>query len=106
MTKELEELFTQTGSQEPLGLEAKVLVKFFNPVGAATWFATEFDPATRCFFGWATLGNPQMAELGHFSLDELEAVRLPFGLSIERDLYWKPCTLREVIREHGGESGA
>ena len=38
-------------------------------------------------------------ELGYFSLAELEAVRGPLGLPIERDLYWKPKTLEEIAPE-------
>jgi hypothetical protein len=36
------------------------------------------------------------AELGYFSLSELESVRGPWGLPIERDLWFKPCPLSEV----------
>src|SRR3546814_13307204 len=59
------------------------LVKFFNPLGAATWLATELYSDGDTLFGLAELGfgNP---ELGVFSLSEIESVRLPFGLGIER----------------------
>lgn len=39
-------------------------------------------------------------ELGYFSLTELEAVRGPLGLPIERDLYFKPATLNELQDRH------
>lgn len=60
------------------------VVRFFNPVGSATWLATEIDD-DNILFGLADLrfGGP---ELGSFSLDELETLRLPLGLRIERDL--------------------
>lgn len=35
-------------------------------------------------------------ELGYFSLEELESISGPGGLKIERDMYFKPCTLREA----------
>jgi hypothetical protein len=38
-------------------------------------------------------------ELGYFVLSELEEVRGPMGLPIERDLYWKPKTLEEIAPE-------
>lgn len=60
------------------------LVKFFNPVGAATWLATEIDEDGDTLFGLADLGFG-CPELGCFSLSEIEAVRLPFGLAVERD---------------------
>jgi hypothetical protein len=61
------------------------VVKFFNPVGAATWLATELDRDGDTLFGLADLGFG-CPELGSFSLAELAALRLPFGLGIERDL--------------------
>lgn len=60
-------------------------VKFFNPLGAATWLATEIDADGDTLFGLADLGFG-FPELGSFSLSEIAAVRLPFGLAIERDL--------------------
>ncbi|QUM70729.1 DUF2958 domain-containing protein [Sphingopyxis granuli] len=60
------------------------VVKFFNPVGAATWLATEIDEDGDTLFGLADLGFG-CPELGCFSLREIEDVRLPFGLAIERD---------------------
>lgn len=42
------------------------------------------------------LGNPLYAELGYFSLDELENVKVK-GLGIERDLHFGEHYLSEVI---------
>lgn len=61
------------------------VVKFFNPLGPGRWLVTEMDADGDTLFGLADLGEP---ELGVFSLAEIEAVRLPFGLAIERDLYF------------------
>lgn len=61
------------------------LVKLFNPVGVATWLATELYSDNDTLFGLADLGFG-CPELGTFSLAEISAVRLPFGLSIECDL--------------------
>jgi hypothetical protein len=61
------------------------VVKFFSPVGSATWLATELDANGDTLFGLADLGFG-CPELGSFSLSEIEGVRLPFGLTIERDL--------------------
>lgn len=72
------------GLREP---DPRPVVRFFNPVGAATWLATELDP-DGILFGLADLGFG-CPELGSFSLAELEAVRLPFGLGIERDLLFE-----------------
>ena len=64
------------------------VVKLFNPMGAATWLVTELDADGDCLFGLADLGFG-CPELGSFSLAELQALRLPFGLAIERDLYFR-----------------
>lgn len=61
------------------------VAKFFSPVGAATWLATELGEDGDTLFGLADLGFG-CPELGSFSLSELASVRLPFGLGIERDL--------------------
>ena len=60
------------------------VVRLFNPCGAATWLATELAEDGDTLFGLADLGFG-CPELGSFSLSEIAGVRLPFGLSIERD---------------------
>ena len=83
-------------SQENMELtDRKLLVKFFTPFSNFTWYATEYDPADRIFFGYVV---GQDAEWGYFSLDQLEAIRGPLGLGVERDLYWNPVTFGEAQR--------
>jgi hypothetical protein len=65
------------------GLDHAPVVKFFNPLGIGTWLATELDEDGDTLFGLADLGDP---ELGSFSLAEMEALELPLGISIERDI--------------------
>jgi hypothetical protein len=59
-------------------------LKLFNPLGPATWLATELGADGDTLFGLADLGFG-CPELGTFSLSEIGAIRLPFGLGIERD---------------------
>lgn len=68
----------QRGQPEP---DPVPVVKLFNPLGAATWLATELDEDDDTLFGLADLGFG-CPELGYFSLSE----SLPFGLGIERDI--------------------
>lgn len=84
-------------SQDGKGKDAIVQVKLFNPCGVGTWYLTEYDPKERVAFGWCDLGDPDCAEFGYISIEELEGIRLPFGLSIERDIHWKPAPLKECI---------
>ncbi len=80
--------------------QVKVIAKFFNPYGIGTWYATEFDPKEGLFFGFANLGDDTLAELGYFSLEELEEFRHldhP-ALMIERDRFWnEDTTLADVM---------
>jgi hypothetical protein len=61
------------------------VVKLFNPLGAATWLATELAEDGDALFGLADLGFG-CPELGWFSLSEIAAIRLPYGLFVERDI--------------------
>ena len=76
--------------------EVKVPLKLFNPCGAGTWYITEFN-GEDLMFGFCNLGDDQCAELGYVSLSELKSLRLPFGMSIERDMYWNPDTTLEQV---------
>jgi hypothetical protein len=80
------------------------VLKWFNPMGAATWLATELDADGDTLFGLADLGFG-CPELGSFSHAEIAALRLPFGLRIERDLDFAttvPLSLwADLARAHG-----
>ncbi len=64
------------------------VVKLFNPVGADTWLLTELDADGDTLFGLCDLGLG-FPELGSVSLAELQTVKGPLGLGIERDLHFK-----------------
>ena len=107
MTKELEKKFEKYPlySQDGLGGRAKVIVKYFNPVGAGTWLITEgnkLDNGDYQMFGYCHLGNDDYAELGYVMLSELENITLINGLKIERDLYLNDdATLYDVMKKSG-----
>jgi len=83
-------------SGEEKGLDALAQVKFFTPTSNWTWYASEFDQDD-IFFG---LVSGLELEFGYFSLKELQSVKGPMGLPIERDLYFEPKTLRELREYH------
>ena len=93
LTKELEAKLPPLYTNDGKGDEAIALVKFFTPDSSWTWYATEYDPNERVFFG---LVDGLEKELGYFSLDELESVRGPLGLRIERDIYFEPTRIKEL----------
>ena len=89
MTKEIEKAFEKYPlySQDGKGEDAEVVVKYFNPCGAGTWLITEGEKQEDgdwMFFGYCCITE---WEWGYVMLSELEGVRLPFGLSIEREMY-------------------
>jgi len=97
VTKELENKTPTLYEQDGKGEEAIVYFKLFAPWTSWTWYVTEYDPGQRLCFG---LVVGQETELGYFSLEELESVNGPFGLKIERDLYFSPTSLGECRALH------
>jgi len=88
--KRLPTLGSTANEKDPM-----VQVKFFTPDSNWTWYAYEFDTEDT-FFGYV---KGFENELGTFSLRELREVRGPRGLPIERDRYFKPCPLSEVMKD-------
>ena len=107
LTQELEEKFKQypLGSQDGKMGNAELIAKFFNPTGAGTWYITEgskLDNGDYEMFGYCHLGDDEMAEFGYVMLSELENLKLPFGLKVERDLYMpKDCDLIQAMKTTG-----
>src|SRR4030066_412225 len=96
MTEALEKRFAEIGSQENVK-DPVIVAKFFNPAGAGIWYATEYDPVTRTFFGYVSIFGDWNDEWGYFSIDELENYQGKFGLGIERDLYFEEQKASHVI---------
>jgi hypothetical protein len=95
LTKEIVAEFKRIGRQEHVK-DPVVVVKFFNPTGAGNWYATEYDPKKRLFFGYVSIFGDLCDEWGPFSLDELEGYRGMFRIGIERDLYFKSQPISKV----------
>jgi len=91
LTARLPVLYTQENDKDPM-----VICKFFLPASKWTWYAIEFDGEDR-FFGYV-VGDYN--ELGYFSLSELEWVEGPYGIGVERDLYFEPTPLSKIKRLH------
>ena len=95
LTKENEKNLPALYAEEDTPTNDKMVwVKYFQPWGKSwTWYATEWSPTERVFFGYVDGDFP---EWGYFSLDELESIRGPFGLKIERDMHFKPKKFGEI----------
>jgi DUF2958 family protein len=102
-------LYSQEHERDPF-----VVVKYFDPVGSWTWYATKGSPVDED--GYMNTNKPKVdylffglvvgfeAELGYFSLDELKTAKEGLqgirALPIERDIYFRPQRLSEVRRRH------
>jgi hypothetical protein len=107
ITKEIEKKFEEFPlySQDGKGLNAEVLVKFFNPTGVGTWYITEankLEDGDYEMFGYCHLGDDENAEFGNVLLSDLEDIKLPYGLKIERDMYLKNgINLENALKRDG-----
>lgn len=100
ITKEIEKRLEKYPlySQEDKGENAEVLCKFFTPIGSWTWYVLEAQKSKEVgyeFFGIVVNGYGER-EYGYFTLHELEEIRLPWGLKIERDLYFSPTKVKNL----------
>lgn len=91
-----QELSAQAQAQYPLGndMDQLVVARFFSPTSNWVWYVMNQDPEDPDYL-WGIVKGFEV-EIGSFSLSELECIKLPMGLSIERDLYFKPRPAREV----------
>lgn len=99
MTKEIETklppIYTNDNKKPE---DTPIIVKFFCPWNSWTWYATEgerIEGGDMKFFGWV---QGDFSEMGYFLLSELESVRGPVGLKIERDMYPRKLTLADVMK--------
>jgi hypothetical protein len=132
MTKEVEALFKRFGRQEENN-DPTVVAHFFNPSGPGDWWATESYYVIRKeqprreteiteveasktngeiegvvvdinFYGYVSIHGDFCDEWGYFSLSELESIKCPpFGLGIERDLYFNPKPISKVCPKAVGK---
>ena len=96
LPKELAAKFPNIGSTEKIPEADKVVIaKFFHPLSHQTWYAVEYNPKDREFFGYVDTGDYD-SEWGYFSLDEMNSLNVK-GLGMERDLYFKPQEIKNVL---------
>jgi DUF2958 family protein len=87
---QLPALYAQENEKDPM-----VHLKFFTPWTGWTWYITEgsAEGDDFIFFGYVIgLEN----EWGYSSLKELESIKGPGGLTIERDLHFTPARRSEI----------
>jgi hypothetical protein len=95
LTEEIRKRLPPLYATEETPLEEKIAqVKFFTPDSSWTWYAVEFD-GEDIFWGWVQ-GFEE--EFGTFSLSELQSVRGKLGLPVERDKFFEPTPLKELMK--------
>lgn len=75
------------------GKDPVAVLKWFTPDSSWTWYVLEYDPVERLAFA---LVNGHEVEMGYVSVGELEQVRGPMGLPIERDLFFEPTPVSVI----------
>lgn len=99
-TKEIEAKLRKNAEHAAkTGESGPVVVKIFDPCGAATWLLSDMDEDGRCF-GLCDLGMG-FPELGYVHRSELERFKGPLGIGLERDKYFEP---KKSLREYADEA--
>jgi len=74
-----------------------VIVKLFDPTSSWSWYLMNIDPKDHGY-AWGIVKGFAI-EMGNIDIQKLEVAKLPIGLSIERDLYFKPMPAIEVWKK-------
>ena len=59
-----------------------------------TWYITELSIDNNICFGYVI--SPFESELGYFSLNEIKSIKGSLGLSVEKDISFKPTKLSTI----------
>lgn len=86
-------LYSQDGKRG----EAIIVCKFFNPCGSQTWYVLEAEKEDDDYRLFTLYEDLNGREYGHVMLSQLKEIVInPFGLGIERDIYFTPCKVSEL----------
>ena len=94
---ELRNVLPQLDSQEN-PKDPTVYIKFFTPDSKWTWYVTEGSQRGNDFEFFGYVIGVVEGDWGYFSLSELQKVRGPHRLSVERDTDFKPVPFSQISR--------
>lgn len=86
-----------TQHMKPMNIE--IIMKFFDPCGSWTWYATEIEERDDDFIFFGFVRGFEN-EFGYFSLNELQSVKGKLGIGIERDKHFGKHFLSEAIAKN------
>ena len=101
LKKILPPLYSQESASSPI-----IHAKFFTPDAGWTWLVTEGseeEDGDWLLFGYV-IGLEE--EWGYFSLSEIAGIRGPLQLPVERDLWFQPGPIDEVLRRERPSAAA
>ena len=94
--KQLAQMLGLYETEKVSPLDKVIRMHFF--IGGSDWYAAEYSPEDRVFFGYAVLNDDlPNSEWGYFSYDEMRTVNLK-GIQIDRDLHWTPRKANDVVK--------
>ena len=96
LTKEITEKATKQYDKGSDMDDQMIVAKFFNPMGDWTWYLMNLDKDED--YAWGIVDGDAV-EMGSFSMKELQDIKLPLGLGIERDIYFEPVPASELWKE-------
>ena len=89
--KRFRELGCQCDSEDPIAV-----VRYFAPVGSATWFATEYNESTGVFYGIYSDNNTESYTMWDVAF--IKKTKLPMWLRIERDKWFKETNVSKISK--------
>ena len=95
LTKELLKKLPPIGHSIETKEEPQAIVKWFTPDSNWTWYVAEYNPENGMCWG---LVDGFEKEFGFFTIDEIQKLKGPLKLPIERDMWFEKCNLNSLVK--------
>jgi hypothetical protein len=86
-------------SSEHTPIEDKIIYMHFSIYfgnAGMDWWIAEYSQEENIFFGFANHNDPESAEWGYVSFEELKSIKIGGALELERDLNWIPKKVSQI----------
>ena len=95
LTRELLKKLPPIGHSIKTKEEPQAIVKWFTPDSNWTWYVAEYDSENGMCWG---LVDGFEKEFGFFTIDEIQKLKGPLKLPIERDMWFEKCNLNSLVK--------